>query len=692
MNLYPDNNKNWDREIDLIDNEKIIGIGKVTESNNPQIEQFMQMNIGDIVLIKKVREPIAIVKVLGECLENKSLNELTWFKYKRKIEVLVKEVTSIPTFKIPPPRLAKSKNQASDLYKYISSLLPNDSLETVNLEDYKENFSCGIVSLKEKMIEKEYEVDNSYDVFLSELKEFHTNSLNSINKISIQIEKVKGINKLEESFSIDFDNKIYSIVGNNGIGKSALLVALGQLVNQTYLSYEFKGNAYDNSKITFIFNDIIKFEWKKYSSKVDKKIWSLETKNSLSEMPKLNGFFESGIISGTRFENLSIKKHVLNLVERNSIVPEENSEVEKVKFINENLNYIINDDRNTNKYETLFTSKIKNKTRKEEKFFFKNKDGQIISEYSFCTGEYFVLSLLKFIQQYISKEKQSLIIIDEIDISLHPLAQRRLLNKIKNFSKSFNITFVIATHSLQIIENLKQDEIYYFENNNGNVVISNPISPAYVTRNIYEHMYYDKVILVEDNLAKLFLENLICDLRTESKIENIHYQIIDIGGWRKVVETAIENKNFKYYSKAQVIVALDKDIKKDFEESDYNYQLDSSVVTFVPVEENIEFYTIKKLLSDTTFKRMIEDELIKPNTFNSLNIKGKESTSQEIKNKFKFTKNSLIKQIYDYSNDKTEEDIEKKIVSFLYKKVKTENLEDEFIDFKLFINSFLNKK
>ncbi len=117
--------------------------------------------------------------------------------------------------------------------------------------------------------------------------------------MNIEIENVKSIKKLEK-FRIELNNGLYTIVGNNGIGKSALLISLGHLTNRNSLKEEFKGDAFNNSKITYIFNDIVKFVWKKYNQKDGSRSWTIQNKKF--DMPKIDGFFESGIISGSRFD------------------------------------------------------------------------------------------------------------------------------------------------------------------------------------------------------------------------------------------------------------------------------------------------------------------------------------------------------------------------------------------------------
>ena len=724
MSLYPNNNKDWNSELELLETKFLIGIGLNKEENNPQIEQFKKMEEGDIVLIKdRFQFALALVKIIGKNEEVEKIdNYLDWFVFRRKIEIITLDIKEKLDFRLPPARLSKSKDKTTNLYQFIDQIYKSnvqiiestaiieentipieentipieENMDLVNINEYMENFNLDIESLTKLIKEEKYVIDEINNIFYTELLEFYKNQLIEINSISVQIENVKSINKLCQNFRIDFNNKIYSIVGNNGIGKSALLVVLGQLVNQTYFSYEFKGNAYDDSKIIFIFNDIIKFEWKKYSTKTNTKRWSLETKNSLGDMPRINGFFESGIISGTRFENLGIKKQVLDIVERNSVLRHEDNDGKEIDFIKENLNYIINDKTDFNKYKSLFIAevdiKIKGKIKKERKIFFKNNSQQIVSEYSFCTGEYFVVSLLKFIYQYIDVKKKSLIIIDEIDISLHPLAQRRLLEKIKEFSIYYKITFIIATHSLQIIENLKAENIYYFENNDGLITISNPIYPAYVTRNIYEHKYYDKVLLVEDILASEFLKLVIKKIDLTNILRTkLHYKIIEIGDWRKVLEVSRDNNRDKSYPNAEILAILDEDVSKSDAQGNKQANAtkwDNIRKQYIPIEDNIEKYTVKKLLINPEFRKMVETDLISPNKFEDLLLSEKENNTNEIKNKFSKGNTSLVKQIFDKSSY-SEEKIISRIISFIFDKLVNEE-DIKYIKFENSLKTFLD--
>jgi ABC-type dipeptide/oligopeptide/nickel transport system ATPase subunit len=674
MQMHP-NNIRWGKEDDILE-KNIIGIGDWNDKKTTsQIENFKSIRKGDIVLVRRGATPLALVEVKSEEIElGDGIEGNDWIYYKHNIERLddTIKVKSMPKFSPYLGTLQKLTRKTTKAYIYIDNwyketLEDKENNKIINIEEYQENFTISIQELKIKL----HKTDEIKHI---DILNFYKESINNIETIDIEVENLKSIKKLNEKFTIKLDNGLYTIVGNNGIGKSALLISLGHLIKHTFLQTEFKGDSFDDSKITYTFNNLVKFEWKKYNQKDERKSWTIQ--NRKFDMPKIDGFFESGIISGSRFEHLSFKKEVLKLIDTNKIKNDMKQDKKTIKFVKGNLDYIING-KDINKYDSLFTEQLEDKLQ-QNIYFYKDKNNKIISEYSFSTGEYFVLALLKFIATKIDRNKKSLIIIDEIDISLHPLAQKRLLESIKCFKDKYNITFIIATHSLQIIENLKAENIFYFENKNGNIIISNPIYPAYVTKDIYEHQYYDKVLLVEDILAQSFLEKVIKNIDKDNKLrEKLHYKIFAIGDWRKVLEVARDNDKYKYYPKARVLPILDEDVNKN--DKSGNKQAHAPKwkkveKTFIPIEDNIEKYTVTTLLKNDDFIKMIESDLISPNKFTDLNIYGNESNTEEIKNKFNY---GILKQISDYSS-KNEKEIIEEIIEFIFQlKVKSNDTKYE---------------
>lgn len=92
MQLHEDN-LNWGREREVLEKVGYIGMGVWNEKNknNPQQANFeKKMQIGDIVAIRRGNEWIALTKVVGnhELTNGEQITDLSWFKRRRKVEVL----------------------------------------------------------------------------------------------------------------------------------------------------------------------------------------------------------------------------------------------------------------------------------------------------------------------------------------------------------------------------------------------------------------------------------------------------------------------------------------------------------------------------------------------------------------------------------------------------------------------------
>lgn len=86
---------------------------------------------------------------------------------------------------------------------------------------------------------------------------------------------------------------------------------------------------------------------------------------------------------------------------------------------------------------------------KQHGFVFKNKNDQIIDPSDLSSGEQHELVLLY--QLLFKVEPNSLILIDEPEISLHVAWQKQFLNDIQSISNIKDLDILIATHSPQII-------------------------------------------------------------------------------------------------------------------------------------------------------------------------------------------------------------------------------------------------
>ncbi|MFZ2891134.1 AAA family ATPase, partial [Sulfuricurvum sp.] len=232
MQLHP-NDKEWGREKELLEKKALIGLGE-WEGGQSQISQFEnEMQIGDIVLIKRGALAIALTKVIGDFEENDK-GSIDWFKYRRKVEVLDYAINHrFDSFPQPRGTLQKSVTPSSVTYRYIN---------------------------------------NWYKILFPEIN----------NSEGMQISRIEIENhKMFKNFSISFqkDEEILPIVilaGINGCGKTTLLEYIDDFIDK---HSKIKSNSF--IKIHYVENGNNKIDKMEYQS-------LLNSSTSLEEYFKLH--------------------------------------------------------------------------------------------------------------------------------------------------------------------------------------------------------------------------------------------------------------------------------------------------------------------------------------------------------------------------------------------------------------------
>ncbi|MEA5579022.1 AAA family ATPase [Anabaena sp. UHCC 0451] len=477
--------------------------------------------------------------------------------------------------------------------------------------------------------------------------------------IEIEIKNLKNIKQF--SIELPFQEGVYAITGENGVGKSTIFSALAQLVAKDSLNRFFKndGNGSSHIKYRFAGKENI---WSKT------KKWKLS--NSQDEVIILDGLFEGSLMFGSRFSD--VHKLILN---RNDY-PKEDELRNADSFIIKNLGEILRDDENF--YSGLKIIKTKQLAQKIYRFegqpYFLEKQGRLISQFFMSSGELLLIGLLNFISEKIKRIKlrhnrenydKSLILIDEIEIALHPSAQQRLLKFLTEISNDYKVCIYIATHSVQIIHNIKPNSIYHIQSNcDNNLQIIHPCYPAYVTRSLYTNDGFDFVLLVEDELAKYIVDEII----TKHSLKNKRLiKILPCGGWEQVLVMHHEFKTSKLAGEScRIFSILDGDIK---DECERKYQQGSKYYglkkEYLPIK-SIEKFLKTKLIDtpDVGFIQKLGDTYFNTKSLDSIlkDYKKDEKSSKDKNGKGLFM---VIKKCAEEQGF-SDESFKNKICSFIY--------------------------
>lgn len=206
------------------------------------------------------------------------------------------------------------------------------------------------------------------------------------------------------------------------------------------------------------------------------------------------------------------------------------------------------------------------------------------SEKNFSLGE---LGVLRLASQLIEIENNSLVLIDEIEMALHPQAQSRLLKKIQEIASEKDLTVIFSTHSSTLIKQCPRKNIIFIENQEKGIYKSiQNVYPARVLGNVAydDELHVDLIFFVEDDQAKYLLEQMLIflfKLDLNEVVQKPAYRVVPVGGITQVLDLLIASKQF-LPSYVNRYAFLDQDAKQA-DLSNYHDKLESKKINFLPI-------------------------------------------------------------------------------------------------------------
>ena len=426
-----------------------------------------------------------------------------------------------------------------------------------------------------------------------------------MSNVSILIKKLKSLDEI--SFNFDLSPGVNVLCGENGVGKSTLMNVMSKLFDATALRRLFKSEVDESTEIEFHFNSLSN-KWRKNKNNT----WTNEIKKDGDIT--FHGFLESSFIHGTRFKYTNV-----SMMNRDAVFLKKD-----LKDLSSDLVRSIGDILKKNPdyfskiqyYYPIFKKKIRGSDKEEDvladrPLFIFEVEGKKLSTYEMSSGEFIVTSLVEYINCELDKIKNnksksnnklhevSIGIIDEIEVGLHPAALNRLINYLSEICSTHKVCLFLSTHSTNTLLKVKKENIFLLSKRKSSskkiVNVINPCYPAYAIRSTKDTCGYDKIIFVEDVLAKKIVEQQINKINCG--VNNL-FKVIPIGGWRKVVEIY---KEFRDEGLGGVFcdyaVILDGDVKDDFI-LEFGNEASKYRVDFLPIPSLEKFFFRKIIVND----------------------------------------------------------------------------------------------
>ncbi len=406
---------------------------------------------------------------------------------------------------------------------------------------------------------------------------------------------------------IPLESGVYAFVGHNGCGKSTVLLSLAQSISQNSLNLLKKEDYTNDSYIEFTYEGVSD-RWKK-----SKDFWK---SSNYPRGIRFNGLYEGSLFYGTRFNDSRI---IDQLLETGKI--KSNDIMDSDEYVKQKLSYILHGDN------THYTSlrRIKNKRITtglglSNAPYFNCIGENLISQYRMSSGECLLISLLHFLYNSIVRRslptnKKILVLIDEIELALHPIAVSRLLDLLNELVKEHNnLVVILTTHSPEVIRKIKPSNLYKVNMLNGQLSLENNCYPSYLIRDVYSHDGFDYLLLVEDVLTKYIVEKI---LNNENLKNSKLIHVVPVGGWHNVLALHKELLIWNVLGIGkQIISILDGDIK---EEAKVKEEYKDLRKLFIPIK-SIEKFLYEVLIEKPKeeIKKLLNDKYFTINSINTL--------------------------------------------------------------------------
>lgn len=370
----------------------------------------------------------------------------------------------------------------------------------------------------------------------------------------IKIRNLKSITSLEFDIPV---SGVHILTGINGSGKTTLFACLQRLTDSYAFQRHFRtssNNQFDNFR-----NARIRYEQDgvhvEYAYRNTR--WSPTPKRGASLLTAMG--YNNAVLISSNVERFYVQNDELNT----------QGILAAPQFFRDSMNEIFQ----TTKYSNLRRKKLDGKGRGYGRFNYGFLmptqtivgQNQYYTEKNFSLGELLVLNALFQLERMANN---SLILIDEIELALHPKVQVKLMHFLERQANQKNLTIIISTHSSSLIK--IANKLIHLERNmtSGIVNIEYDCYPAVALQSmaIQEEVQPDLVFFVEDNYAKYILEQLInYYFRNLNTRRRPIIKILPVGGWSQTLRFTIASANYLIPRHTGVYSFLDLDANADMQ-------------------------------------------------------------------------------------------------------------------------------
>lgn len=183
--------------------------------------------------------------------------------------------------------------------------------------------------------------------------------------------------------------------------------------------------------------------------------------------------------------------------------------------VNQYLSYILEDNYNVEQIAPAADSKI-----------YKFTTAARYTSYNTASGEDVLVSILC---QILGAPQGSLVLIDEIEVGLHPKIQRRLMDVLYMISKDEHKQFIITSHSYAIIDSVPSESRLFIDNNGGAFRCLQGLTTYETLTRMDCEAFPVSTVYVEDDVSKEIINRAIAEITATNPGFNRLIKVVIVG-------------------------------------------------------------------------------------------------------------------------------------------------------------------
>lgn len=201
--------------------------------------------------------------------------------------------------------------------------------------------------------------------------------------------------------------------------------------------------------------------------------------------------------------------------------------------VNDYLSYVLEDNYNVEQIAPAADGKI-----------FKFNTASHYTSFNTASGEDVLVSILT---QILDAPQNSLILIDEIEVGLHPKIQRRLMDVLYMISKDEHKQFIVTSHAYAILDSVPTESRLFIETNAAGCRCLNGLTTYETLTRMDSEAFPVATVYVEDEESKMIIERAVSEVAAANIGFGRLIRVVVIGSADKTYDYFVTRKDSRQY-------------------------------------------------------------------------------------------------------------------------------------------------